>query len=103
MINHKKFQIGLAGVLLAVLTISGNPALAAGFEKSVLWSGKWTALGGAAASSVSGPDALYFNPAGLGGSTGLQINLNGERSMTLPNFYSHLPASLATESLAISP
>jgi long-chain fatty acid transport protein len=50
---------------------------AAGFEKSILWSAHWGALGGAAASSVEGAEALYFNPAGLAGVEGVRVNING--------------------------
>ena len=38
---------------------------AAGFEKNVLWSGKYQGYGGAAASTVNDSEALFFNPAGL--------------------------------------
>ncbi len=48
---------------------------ATGYEKVVLWSGKYSALGGAAASSVQGPQALYFNPAGLGGIESPEVSL----------------------------
>ena len=36
-----------------------------GFEKSTLWSARAAQHGGAYASSVSGPEALFFNPASL--------------------------------------
>lgn len=38
---------------------------AGGFEKPVLWSAKAAQRGGAYTSSVTGAEALYFNPAGL--------------------------------------
>lgn len=55
--------------------VTGSLAMATGFEKNVLWSGHYTAIGGAASSSVNGPQALYFNPAGLGGLESVQLSL----------------------------
>lgn len=49
---------------LSVLLVSLNLS-AAGYEKSVLWSAKWSALGGSSTAAVSGADAAFFNPAGL--------------------------------------
>lgn len=58
----------------SVLMVVVNQASAAGFEKSVFWDAHYGALGGAAQSIVTGPQSLYWNPAGLAGSQGLQIN-----------------------------
>ncbi len=60
-----------------IMGMGTSNAWAAGFEKAVLWSAKWSALGGAAASSVSGPEALFFNPAGLAETRGLMVSVNG--------------------------
>ncbi len=40
---------------------------AAGFEKSVMWSGRYAGIGNAVVGSVQGSESLYFNPAGLAG------------------------------------
>ena len=72
------------GALLAgsgFLGMSSITSHAAGFEKSVLWSAHWSALGGAASSSVSGPEALYFNPAGLPQQQGTQFSINATGTM----------------------
>jgi long-subunit fatty acid transport protein len=50
--------------LVAVLAGEGR-ARASGFEKSVMWSGKHSGYAGAATSTVSGGQSLFFNPAGL--------------------------------------
>ncbi len=74
MINRNRNAI-LAGSVAAAL-LSSNTVFAAGFEKSVLWSGKYAGQGNAAVSSASGAEALYFNPAGLAGAAGTQLSLN---------------------------
>jgi len=52
-------------------------AMGAGFEKSTLWSGKYQGISGAATSSASGAEALYFNPAGIvGGKSHQEATLN---------------------------
>lgn len=68
-------------VMLA--TLSGLAALlplqsafAAGLEKADFWDAHSSALGSAVQSSIDGPAALYWNPAGLAGLQGLQINAN---------------------------
>ena len=52
--------------LLLTSVVLGVQAMAGGYEKAVMWSGKWSALAGAATGAVEGADALFFNPAGLG-------------------------------------
>ena len=41
---------------------------AGGFEKSVLWSGRFAGTAGAGTANARGAESLYFNPAGLAGS-----------------------------------
>jgi long-subunit fatty acid transport protein len=53
---------------LSYVLVISTQVQAAGLEKSTLWSGRYMSIGGAAASSVQGAEALYFNPAGLGSS-----------------------------------
>ena len=74
-------QMGALLTTSGVLGLNSINAQAAGFEKSVLWSAHWSALGGAATSSVSGPEALYFNPAGLASSEGLQFSVSGTATL----------------------
>lgn len=66
-----------ASSIAGALILHPSAAHASGFEKAALWSAHWSSLGGAASSSVMGPEALYFNPAGLAGTTGLMTNING--------------------------
>jgi long-subunit fatty acid transport protein len=61
---------------LVLSILGGQSALAAGFEKSILWSGKYAGQGNAAVSSATGAEALYFNPANLAGSKGSEISAN---------------------------
>ena len=49
---------------LAMAVTAGN-AVAGGFEKATLWDAKYSALAGAAVSSVDNSSAIFFNPAGL--------------------------------------
>lgn len=62
-----KRAIALASVSLFFFN---NVGLGIGYEKPVVWSGKYSGLGGAATSSVSGAESLFFNPAGLGAMQG---------------------------------
>ncbi len=48
----------------AVLAL-GETAHAAGFEKAVMWSGRYAGMGGAAAAISEGAQSLALNPAGL--------------------------------------
>ena len=49
---------------LAMAVVAGH-AVAGGFEKATMWDAKYSALGGAAASSVNNSSAIFYNPAGL--------------------------------------
>lgn len=40
-------------------------AFGSGYEKSVLWGGKYSGVAGSAAAGVSGSDSIFYNPAGL--------------------------------------
>ena len=47
------------------LAVGAGHAVAGGFEKATMWDAKYSALGGAAASSVNNSSAIFYNPAGL--------------------------------------
>lgn len=55
----------LLSIAAITLGLSCGSAMAAGFEKTVMWSGEWTGVAGAATGAVEGGDSLFFNPAGL--------------------------------------
>ncbi|WP_422452487.1 OmpP1/FadL family transporter [Endozoicomonas sp. ALC066] len=47
------------------VALSAGQAVAGGFEKATLWDAEYSALAGAAVSSVNDSSAIFFNPAGL--------------------------------------
>jgi long-subunit fatty acid transport protein len=49
---------------LALFFISAV-AFGSGYEKTILWGGKYSGVGGAAAAGVTGSDSIFYNPAGL--------------------------------------
>ena len=69
----KKSHLGLSVLATA---LSAPLALGAGFEKNITFSGKNAGKAGTAVADTSGAEALYFNPAGLGGAKGIQISAN---------------------------
>lgn len=60
--------------VFTALALVSAQAHAAGFEKSVMWSGKHAGYAGAAVSSVTGGQSLFFNPAGLVGPSDVSVN-----------------------------
>ena len=52
-------------LLLALMVLGSAQAMAAGFEKTVLWSGKEAGYAGAGMSRIDSAESLFFNPAGL--------------------------------------
>lgn len=66
---------------LATVLFVGQ-AWSAGFEKSVLWSAKWSALGGASSAAVSGSESVIFNPAGLVNGEGQELSLHVSPTMS---------------------
>ena len=63
-------------LVAAAALITTSSAFAAGFEKATTFSAEHTSMGSAVVSSVSGADALYYNPAGLS-------NIEGKGNATL--------------------
>jgi long-subunit fatty acid transport protein len=98
--TFNKMSLTVCSASVLAMFVSSQ-VFAAGFEKSVFWSGHYSALAGAAQSSVTGPEALYWNPAGLAGSEGLQIS--GDFSPTLSKFNGEIPtAGVQTSPTSIS-
>lgn len=50
---------------LVVLFFISTGAFASGYEKAILWGGKYSGLAGSAAAGVKGSDSIFYNPAGL--------------------------------------
>ena len=76
----QKTNMVLVAVLLVVL---GADAKGAGFEKSVMWSGREAGYAAAGMSRVKGAQALVFNPAGLAaGSSEASVNFSATASST---------------------
>lgn len=74
--KHLFSKTGFATGILSAALISSS-AFGAGFEKNVMWSGKWVGVGGAAVSAVQGAESLFFNPGGLAmGHQGFEISGN---------------------------
>lgn len=63
-------------VALIGFSFSTERAVAAGFEKITMWSGKHAGMAGAAVSNVEGAEGLFFNPAALQMTKGLQLTLD---------------------------
>lgn len=64
--NNLELRQSAKGAVLVMGALLSSAVFAAGFEKNVLWSGKYQGFAGAATSSVNDSQALFFNPAGLG-------------------------------------
>jgi long-chain fatty acid transport protein len=65
-----------AASFAAVVALCPAQARANGLEAPTSASARYSAIGGAAASSVEGADALLLNPAGLGRADGLEVVVN---------------------------
>lgn len=61
-------------------------ASAAGYEKAVMWSGRYGGMAGAATAQVEGAQGLFFNPAGLAAGDRLGLELSGQFSPTIARF-----------------
>lgn len=60
-------------VLCVFASLNG---FSAGFEKTVMWGGRWSGLAGAATGAVEGSDSLFYNPAGLVNGSKSEFALN---------------------------
>lgn len=81
-----KFNKSLLFIILLTPVVYSQLALSAGFEKTVQWSAKQSARGGAVSSSVEGADALYFNPAGLVNKSQEKYEVSANITPTLSQF-----------------
>jgi long-subunit fatty acid transport protein len=81
-------------VATALCSLVAADVYGAGFEKSVMWSGREAGYAGAGQSRISGSQSIVFNPAGLAGSGNGDLSLNF--SPTSLKMKGHL-ASVATE------
>lgn len=80
----------IANVIATLATVLFvGQAWSAGFEKSVLWSAKWSALGGSSSAAVSGSESVLFNPAGLVNGEGQELSFH--ISPTFSQFKSPTP------------
>lgn len=73
-------QRNTALALFLVSSMISSNAMAAGYEKSVLWSGEYAGVAGAATSVTNNAQSLFFNPAGLAWAKG--GHLSGQFSPT---------------------
>ncbi|MGI9282612.1 MAG: OmpP1/FadL family transporter [Endozoicomonas sp.] len=69
---------------LAIAVSAGN-AVAGGFEKATLWDAQYSALAGAAVSSVDDSSAIFFNPAGMAFAESNDIALHVSPTFTTTN------------------
>jgi long-subunit fatty acid transport protein len=92
-INHL-IQKSHLFILSSVLFSSS--AFSAGLEKSIMSSGHYAGIAGAASSSVAGPEALYFNPAGLAKSQ--TIHVTGNFSPTISQFTAPIGSNASVDS-----
>ncbi|AMO58012.1 hypothetical protein GZ77_19975 [Endozoicomonas montiporae] len=67
------------------LAIGAGNAVAGGFEKATMWDAKYSALGGAAASSVNNSSAIFYNPAGLAFIESNDVSLHASPTLVQAN------------------
>lgn len=73
----RSLHFAMSPLTSALTVFSFATAHAGGFEKNVMWSGRYAGQAGAAAANVEGSESLYFNPAGLvRGSKFLEVTAN---------------------------
>lgn len=61
--------------MVAAAVMSGS-AFASGYEKAITWGGRSAGVAGIATPYIQGPQALYFNPAGLVTEKSQQVDFN---------------------------
>lgn len=68
-----------SAIAAAVVFVAGQTAAAAGFEKGLMWSGRYAGLAGLTTSYVDGAQSLAFNPAGLAVPEGYIVGWSDKR------------------------
>lgn len=76
----------LRGLILLAGGVSAVGAYASGYEKSIMWGGRTSGVAGIATPYIQGSQALYFNPAGLGGAKASDQDVTLNISPTWPQF-----------------
>jgi long-subunit fatty acid transport protein len=64
------------GFFATGLILVAQMALGAGYEKSVMWSGKQAGVAGSGTATTKTSESLYFNPAGLADVKGIEVSGN---------------------------
>lgn len=82
--SHRRSSPFFLVSTLAVAVSSGH-AVAGGFEKATLWDAEYSALAGAAVSSVDDSSAIFFNPAGMAFAESNDIALHVSPTFTQVN------------------
>ncbi len=72
--------------IVAAGVLAASTSFASGFEKVIMFSGKYAGTGGAAASSVKGSEGVFLNPAGLANGGTEMGDVSGNFSPTFPQF-----------------
>ncbi len=76
----------ISSVALSVaLSVAAANATAGGFEKATMWNAEYSALAGAAVSSVDDSSAIFFNPAGLAFIENNDLALHASPTVTQTN------------------
>ena len=73
---------GLFVMSSLALAVSAGQAFAGGFEKATMWDARYTALAGAAVSSVNNSSAIFYNPAGLAFAEANDVSLHFSPTIT---------------------
>ncbi|MDR3606815.1 MAG: hypothetical protein P4M08_05460 [Oligoflexia bacterium] len=89
--KSKQFTYGIAA-MAGLATLTSGVAFGAGFEKNILFSGKYAGRAGTGVSDARGAEALFFNPAGLASGTP-GIEATGDFSPTWAKFTAPLTQS----------
>lgn len=90
--NKKPSVAFLSLIVLSVVSLISENALAAGYEKNIMWSGRFGGQAGNAVSVVEGSESLYWNPAGL-----VSSRLGHDVSVNLSPVYSRFQGSISAD------
>ena len=82
---HVSRRSGLLFISSVALSVAAANATAGGFEKATMWNAEFSALAGAAVSSVDDSSAIFYNPAGLAFIEGSDISIHLSPTITQTN------------------